>query len=275
MGVHILMKKKLLLGLISILCLVTALSVSGCSSSGGSTTINVAADTTFPPFESETKDGKVTGFDIDMIKAIADKENLKLKFHTMNFTGIIPALQAHSVDVAVAGITIKKSRMGAVNFSDAYYKSGASILVLKKDASKISTLKDLDGKTVATKKGTSSVDILKKEGNIKIKQFDNIDNAYNDLLSGGSVAVVFDNPVNSNFASSNSKVQIVGSLLSGEYYGIAVDKSKSDLLKKINDGLAAIRKDGTFDKIYKQYFGNDKNGIVKAGTAPGSVALSS
>src|SRR4051812_16108244 len=66
-------------------------------------TIRVAADTTFPPFESE-KDGKVQGFDIEMINAIAKKENLKVDLSTMQFTGLIPALQAKSVDVAVAGI---------------------------------------------------------------------------------------------------------------------------------------------------------------------------
>src|SRR3546814_16902226 len=83
---------------------------------------------TFPPFELE-KDGKLEGFDIDMIKAIAKAENLNIKLKTMPFDGIIPSLKVGSIDTAVAGITIKESRMSNTNFRNAYYKSGLSILV--------------------------------------------------------------------------------------------------------------------------------------------------
>src|SRR3546814_6294954 len=93
-----------------------------------------------------------------MINAIAKAEGLTVKIKTMPFNGIIPSLQAGSVDAAVAGITIKTSRMQNVNFSNAYYKSGLSVLV-KKD-SKITGFDDLKGHVVATKKATSSVDYM-------------------------------------------------------------------------------------------------------------------
>ncbi len=277
------MTKKRIIGfLTAFLCLSVFLvgcgsSKGGSSSSGGgsdsSNTILVGADTTFPPFESE-KNGKVTGFDIAMIKAIAKKENLKLApIKTMEFSGIIPNLQGGQIDVGVAGITIKTSRMDTVNFSNAYYKSGLSILV-KKDSG-INSLDDLKGKLVATKKATSSVDYLKQHGfnDSDIKQFDNIDQAYSTLESGGANAVVFDNPVNINFMNSHKDVHIVGGLLTGEYYGIAVSKKKTDLLKKINDGLAAIQKDGTYKKLFDEYLGGDTNGLVDGVKAPKDVAL--
>lgn len=277
------MTKKRIVGfLVAFLCLSVFLvgcgsSKGGSNSSGGSSdssnTILVGADTTFPPFESE-KNGKVTGFDIAMIEAIAKKENLKIApYKTMDFSGIIPALQGGTIDVGVAGITIKKSRMDSVNFSNAYYKSGLSILV-KKDSG-INSIDDLKGKLIATKKATSSVDYLKQHGfqDSDIKQFDNIDTAYSTLESGGADAVVFDNPVNINFMNSHSDVHIVGGLLTGEYYGIAVTKKKPDLLKKINDGLAAIQKDGTYKKLFDQYLGGDTNGLVNGVKAPSDVAL--
>jgi polar amino acid transport system substrate-binding protein/glutamine transport system substrate-binding protein len=232
----------------------------------------VAADTTFPPFESE-KDGKVQGFDIDMINAIAKQENLKVELSTMQFTGLIPALQAQSVDVAVAGITIKKSRLNAVDFSNAYYKSGLSVLT--KTNSPIQSVDDLKSKLVATKKGTSSVDLLKSKGipEKNIKQFDNINDAYSALASGGADAVVFDNPVNLDYANSNKDVHVVGGLLTGEYYGIAVVKNNPELLKKINDGLKTIKANGEYKKLFDHYFGGDLSGAVQENLAPASVAL--
>jgi glutamine transport system substrate-binding protein len=270
------------------LLLVGVLSASllaGCGSSSSKTTsssssqnttkqqtIKVAADTTFPPFESQ-KDGKVQGFDIDMINAIAKKENLKIELSTMPFTGLIPALQAKSVDVAVAGITIKKSRLAAVDFSNAYYLSGISVLT-KKDAS-FKSLDDLKTKLVATKKGTSSVDLLKTKGipEGNIKQYDNINDAYSALASGGADAVVFDSPVNQDYANTHSDVHAIQSIPTGEYYGIAVVKNNPELLKKINDGLKGIKDDGQYEKLFDKYFGGDKSGVVKEELAPDKAAL--
>jgi glutamine transport system substrate-binding protein len=235
-------------------------------------TIRVAADTTFPPFESE-KDGKVQGFDIEMINAIAKKENLKVDLSTMQFTGLIPALQAKSVDVAVAGITIKKSRLTAVDFSNAYYKSGLSVLTKKRSSAK--SLNDLKTKLVATKKGTSSVDLLKSKGipEKNIKQFDNINDAYSALASDGADAVVFDTPVNQDYANTHSDVHAIQSIPTGEYYGIAVVKNNPDLLKKINDGLKAIKEDGQYAKLFDKYFSGDKSGVVNEELAPDKAAL--
>lgn len=238
----------------------------------GKTSIVVGADTTFPPFETE-KNGKVTGFDIDMIKAIAKAENLKVTLKTMPFDGIIPSLQAGSVDVAVAGITIKQSRMQSVNFSNAYYKSGLSVLV--KSNSKIKSFADLKGHVIATKKATSSVDYMMGHGidSKYIKQFQNIDVAYQALETGGADAVVFDNPVNVNFKVQHKNVKIVGGLLTGEYYGIALTKKAPDLVNKINDGLEKIKKDGTYRKLFVQYFGGDTNGMVNEIKTPADVAV--
>jgi glutamine transport system substrate-binding protein len=264
---------------------VTASLLAGCGSDSSKTTssstskkdtaqqtIKVAADTTFPPFESQ-KDGEIQGFDIDMINAIAKKENLKVTLSTMPFTGLIPALQAKSVDVAVAGITIKKTRLTAVDFSNAYYLSGISVLT-KKDAS-FKSLDDLKTKLVATKKGTSSVDLLRSKGipDANIKQYDNINDAYSSLASGGADAVVFDSPVNQDYANTHNDVHAIQSIPTGEYYGIAVVKNNPDLLKKINDGLKAIKEDGQYQKLFDKYFGGDKSGVVQEDLAPDKAAL--
>ncbi|MBV6303319.1 basic amino acid ABC transporter substrate-binding protein [Candidimonas humi] len=262
----------------SITTLMAGLLFSACAftasaASGGKLTILVGADTTFPPFETEVN-GKVSGFDIDMIQAIAKAENMQVTLKTMPFNGLIPSLQAGSIDAAVAGITIKKSRMQNVDFSDAYYKSGLSVLV--KADSKIKSFADLKGHVVATKKATSSVDYMTEHGidSRYIKQFQDIDVAYQALMTGGADAVVFDNPVNVNFKTSHKNVKIVGDLLTGEYYGIAITKKKPELVDKINAGLAKIKKSGEYHQLFVKYFGGDTRGAVKGVEKPDSVAVS-
>lgn len=222
--------------------------------------ITVGADTTFPPFEMEQK-GKVTGFDIDLIHAIAKAEGLKIKLSTMDFQGLIPALQTGTIDVAVAGITITDQRAKVVNFSHPYYHSGLSILV-KKD-SPVKSLESLNGKTVAVKLGTTADLMMSKNTGVKVQRFTNIDDAYNQMENGGADAVVFDNPVNLNYAKTHSNVHVVGKLLTGEDYGIAVTKADPWLLTKVNNGLYKVYKSGQYAKLYKHYFGQDKNGLVK------------
>lgn len=254
--------------------LAISLGATSIASAQSGTSIVVGADTTFPPFETETN-GQVTGFDIDMINAIAKAENMTVSLKTLPFDGIIPSLQAGSIDAAVAGITIKKSRMQNVDFSDAYYKSGLSVLV-KKD-SDIKSFDDLkNGHVVATKKATSSVDYLTGHG-VKqdyIKQFQSIDAAYQALETGGADAVIFDNPVNVNFKAAHDDVQTVGPLLTGEYYGIAISKQKPELVQKINDGLAKIKESGEYQKLFDKYFGGDTSGVVKEVQKPDAVAIS-
>jgi polar amino acid transport system substrate-binding protein/glutamine transport system substrate-binding protein len=164
--------------------------------------------------------------------------------------------------------------MQNVDFSDAYYKSGLSVLV--KANSKIKGFDDLKGHVVATKKATSSVDYMTGHGIDlgHIKQFQNIDSAYQALMTGGADAVVFDNPVNVNFKTSHPKgVKVVGDLLTGEYYGIAITKKEPWLTEKLNAGLAKIKKNGEYKKLFVKYFGGDVSGAVNEAASPSSVAV--
>lgn len=250
---------------------------SGNSTGGsGTKTLSFVLGTspTYPPFETK-KNGKLTGFDIEMINDIAKLENLKIKtVRTMQFSGLIPALVSDQVDASVAGFTIKQSRMQKVNFSNAYYLSGQSILVQKN--SSITGLKDLKGKVVGVKKATTGADFAKSHGLKKLKEFNSTALLYSSLMNGSVSAVIFDNPGNSAFAKDHSsKVKVVGGMLTGEYYGIAVSKKKPELLKKINAGLKKIQSNGDYQKIFQQYFGSDKNGYISKVMTPKQVVAKS
>jgi polar amino acid transport system substrate-binding protein/glutamine transport system substrate-binding protein len=270
------MKKQLSVMLAAVVTAAAVLSFSASATAANSQaekSITVAADTTFPPFETE-KHGKVTGFDIDMIEAIAKAENLQLRIKTMPFNGIIPSLKTGAVNAAVAGITITNSRRKNVDYSNAYYRAGLSILVKK--GSSIKDFPDLKGHIIATKKGTSTVTYLVKHhiDLSHVKQYQNISSAYQALLSGGVDAVVFDNPVNVNFTNQHKSVETVGNLLTKEYYGIAVSKKDASwLVPKFNDGLAKIKKSGLYRKLFEKYFGGDTSGLVKGVKKPAEVSV--
>ncbi len=235
--------------------------------------ILIGSDVTFPPFDIQ-KEGKMTGFDIDMIHAIAKAEDMNIKIKPMQFNGIIPSLQSGAIDVAVSGMFITKKRLQRVDFSQPYFHSGLSILV-KKD-SPINSFADLKGHVVAAKKATAGSTYLLSHGIDPhyVKQFQNLGGVYQSLASGAADAVCFDNATNIQFMNKHPGYKIVGGLLSGGYYGIAVSKKNPELVATINAGLAQIRKDGEYAKLFDKYFGGNTSGAVKMAMTPQSVALS-
>lgn len=215
----------------------------------------VATDTAFVPFEFK-QDGKYTGFDIELWDAIAKEAGLKYSLRPMDFNGIIPGLQTRNIDAALAGITIRDDRKKVIDFSDPYYESGLAILV-NKDNTAITSAKDLEGKQVAVKIGTATVDYLKANvPNARLKLFPNIDNAFLELATGRVDAVVHDTPNLQYFANTGGKgrVKVVGSLKSGDYYGIGFPKG-SELVPVVNKALKAIQANGTYDALYTKWFG--------------------
>lgn len=243
------------------------------AASAAGTQLLIGADTTFPPFEM-MKDGHVIGFDIDMLKHIAKLEGFTYTIKPMPFEGLIPSLQSGAINAAVAGMSITKPRTKHVDFSDAYYRSGLSVLVRK--GSPIKGFADLKGHVIGTKKGTSSMAYLRdhKVDMQNIKQFANISSAYAALENGSVDAVFFDNPSNAYFKSTHGGVQIVGSLKNGQYYGFAISKKNPELVKKFNDGIKKLRANGYYASLFDKYFSGDRHGEVKKVIDPLSVAVS-
>ena len=203
----------------------------------------VATDTAFVPFEFKQGD-KYVGFDVDLWAAIA--KELKLDYEL-------------NVDLALAGITITDERKKAIDFSDGYYKSGLLAMV-KANNNDVKSVKDLDGKVVAVKSGTGSVDYAK--ANIKTKdlrQFPNIDNAYMELGTNRADAVLHDTPNILYFikTAGNGQFKAVGDSLEAQQYGIAFPKGSDELRDKVNGALKTLRENGTYNEIYKKWFGTE------------------
>lgn len=216
----------------------------------------VVSDTSFVPFEFK-EDGEYVGFDIELINAIADEVGFKVNLETTNFDGIIPGLQTGSFDIALAGISITEERAKKIDYSDPYYESGLRIGV-SVDNDDINGIEDLEGKTIATRLGSTSAAYIKD--NIKdaeANQYEQLDQAYLAVENGSADAILYDAPNVAYYIKTKGEdsLKMVGDLYQAEDYGIAITKGKDDLVEAINDGLATLRENGKYAEIYEKWFG--------------------
>ncbi|WP_148716620.1 basic amino acid ABC transporter substrate-binding protein [Chitinolyticbacter meiyuanensis] len=233
--------------------------VAGTAAAAGKT-YQVASDAAYAPFESLNSKQEVVGFDVDVLTAVAAKGGFAVKFHNTPWEGIFATLGTGDRDIVSSAVTITEERKQTMDFSDPYFE--AKQLIAVPAASKIAKFADLKGKKVGVQTGTTGDEVVQKllgKTNPNIKRFESTPLALQELLSGGVDAVVADNGVVVNFIANNKGAKMKtldDASFAKEYYGFAVKKGNKDLLTKINKGLATIKADGTYDKIYKKYFGN-------------------
>ncbi|PAU71753.1 transporter substrate-binding domain-containing protein [Vreelandella alkaliphila] len=221
-------------------------------------TVNVATDPSFVPFEMmDPETGEMIGFDMDIINAVAERAGFEVNLTTMEFSGIIPAVQTGSQEIALAGITITDERAEVVDFSAPYYDSGLQIIV-RADNEEVSSLEDLAGLTIATKIGSTSYDFLQQElgEDADITPYPGTADMYMALLGRNVDAVLYDAPNVAYFSQTRGegRTKVVGPLYEGQQYGIVFHKG-SEWVEPTNEALASMREDGTYDEIYTKWFG--------------------
>ncbi|GLR63964.1 transporter substrate-binding domain-containing protein [Marinospirillum insulare] len=221
-------------------------------------TLKALTDPSFVPFEMmDPASGEMIGFDMDILAEVAKRAGFEYDLKTMDFNGIIPALQTRNTDIALAGITITKEREKIVDFSDPYYDSGLRILV-RSNNDQVETIQDLKGKKVGTKIGSTSYNFLVQElgEDNSVTPYPGSSDMYMALMSGAIDAVFYDAPNVGYFSSTKGKgrTKVTGPLYEGQQYGIAL-VSGSPWVKKVNKALAGMKADGTYKTIYEKWFG--------------------
>lgn len=251
--------RHVLIGLLSLVCVVTFAACGGTqtadSGATGGASLKVATEPAFPPFESQAAGGSLEGFDIDLFNAIGEASGLKIEFESLPFDGIIPALQAGTVDAAISAMTITAERAQTVSFSRPYFKAGLAIAVRETDTS-ITSLDSLRNKKIAVQIGTTGADTAKKVAGAQVRTFDSAPLALQELSNGNVDAVINDAPVTLYAIKSGNIAGLkVASdqLLTEEFYGIALPK-ESPNLEKVNSGLKTIIDNGKYAEIYKKWF---------------------
>jgi ABC-type amino acid transport substrate-binding protein len=227
-------------------------STSGGGGGGAGETLTVGSDIPYPPFE-QGKAGNYTGFDIELMEAIAEKIGRTAEFQDTSFETIFRDVSQGKFDAVISAATITPEREKAVAFSDPYYLSEQAILV--KEGSDIKGLEDLSGTTVGVQQGTTGQELAKEEANAsEVRPYPEGPDAVNALKAGTVEAVVIDAPVAANAVEKSGGIEIAEKVPTEEEYGIALAQDETELLDEINRGLKEVEEDGTYTKIYEKWF---------------------
>lgn len=219
----------------------------------------VGTEPTFPPFEmTDEKTGDIIGFDIELIKAIAENQGLEVQIQSLGFDGLIPALQSGQIDIAASGMTITEERAKEVQFSNPYINAGLALAVAESNET-VTSVEDLEGLVVGVQIGTTGAIeamALLEEGLIAdVKTYNTVDIVMLELTNGGVDAVINDLPVTHAYmAKQEGTIKIVGEPLTSESYGFAIRLDDKELGEKINAGLAELIEDGFYEELTQKYF---------------------
>jgi polar amino acid transport system substrate-binding protein len=233
--------------------LMTALSLLLAACGGGGDKIQVATDATWPPFEMLDESTKeIVGFDIDLMKAVAEKAGIEIEFVNVSWDPLLSGMATCQYDASISAMTITEERKQEFAFSDPYFAAG-QVVTVRIDNTDITGSESLPGRKVGAQLGTTG-DIVSKDMGADTKSYDDIGLAFQDLMNGQIDAVVADNPLALGYVAKNAdKLKTVGAVFTDEYYGIAVCKDKPELVEQLNKGLKAVQEEGLIEELVDKW----------------------
>ena len=224
--------------------------------------LTVGTDPTSAPFEFQNEKGDIVGFDMEAAAAAAKKVGLDVKFVSTPWEGAFNALAQGDRDVLASAITITDERKQTMDFSEPYFQ--ASQLIAVAEGSKVTKLDDLKKSKIGVQTSTTGEEVVVKllgKTSANIKRFESTPLALAELAAGGVDAVVADNGVVIHYLANNPNAKfksVNDASFAPEFYGLAFKKGNAELVAQFNKGLADIKADGSYQKIYDQYFASAK-----------------
>ncbi|MBV9706931.1 MAG: ABC transporter permease subunit, partial [Chloroflexi bacterium] len=226
-------------------------------------TLTVGSDTTYPPQEFiDTATGQATGFDIDLITAIAQRMGLKTTIVPAGFDTIIDSLNAKRFDVVISAVAISNERKQKADFVP-YFNAGASLLVQKGNPRHITSTSDLCGLNVGVQKGTVEQDYLttadkackeKHKSAINLTILQNQTDVVQLLATGRVVATYQDSPVTDYYLQQNAgRFDVGGSVVNAVAEGMAIRKGDTSMFNAVQTALNQLKTDGTYRKLFKKW----------------------
>lgn len=224
--------------------------------SKGKLTIGTASG--YPPYEFvdvTSSDQSVTGIDIELAQAIADKLGVELEVQDMNFSSLLTSLSAGKVDMAIAGISPTDERKETYDFSDSYLFADQSIIINKSDADKYKTLDDFKGKTLAAEKSTTQEALCQeKMPDCPLTSLEKVPDCILELKNGKAEGVVVESVVGEQYILTDDTLQFADATFdTKKESAIAINKGNDDLLEILNEVIKENQDNGNFDKWVEEY----------------------
>lgn len=255
--------------LVLLVLLVPAQASAAPAENGAQPVVRVGTEGTYPPFSfHDPSTAELTGYDIEVIKAIAEEAGWKLEFVETQWDAIFPALDAQRIDVIANQVSVNDERQAKYGLSDTYtYSHG--VIVRRKGDDSIKTLADLKGKTTA-QSATSNWAQVARDAGANVEAVEGFAQAAALLAQGRVDAIVNDNIAVLDYLASTGSddVEIVGN--AGEETSeqvLAFRKDDTGLLDQANKAITALQADGTLREISEKYFKADVSVPDGGGTA--------
>ena len=217
-----------------------------------------ATDTTLIPMSFVGDDGKISGFEPDLINEISKTAGFDYELVNVEWAGLFGGLITQKYDAVVASVTILDERKKRMAFSIPYLRSGLA-LVVRRDSEKINSVEDLKREQllIGAQLGTTSYFYLEKDPAIRKKGYQAYGHAVADLIKGEIDAVLGESTGTLYYKNQRKdyfqKIKMVGEILTEEYYGIVLRKTDPDLLNKIDTALKQLLEDGTVSRLHAKW----------------------
>jgi polar amino acid transport system substrate-binding protein len=229
--------------------------------------LKTAVDGTFAPHAMPKLEGGIQGFNVDLANEIGKRLKRPVEITATQFSGILPSLQAGTIDFVAAPVTVTKERAENYLFTEGYLNTDYQFLI-KKGEPAITDLKQLKGKVVSVNKGSaydSWARSLEEEVGWKVESFGTQTDAVQAVLAGRAYANVAGNTVIQWAVKQQPQLQLSYLHSTGLVWAAAVRKDSKALLLQIENAIECIKKDGTMAAMHERWFGTKP--------APGSAAV--
>ncbi len=203
-------------------------------------------------FQDPVDQARVTGFETEIIEAVAARLGRRPVMVQNDWDGLIPGLQRDLYDVVIDGLEITPEHARAVDFSEPYYRTFEQIVV-RRDERGLDTRALLRGHVVGTLKASLAARMLQDDPAIAVRTYDEEINVYADLAARRIDAVLLDWPIALYYAQPDPRLKLVGAPVGALSYGIAVRKGDAALLAGIDAALDSMRRDGTLTRILSRW----------------------
>ncbi|KIL41832.1 cysteine ABC transporter substrate-binding protein [Gordoniibacillus kamchatkensis] len=225
-------------------------------------TLKVGLMGTYAPYNFLNDKKEIDGFDADIAKEIAKRLGVKVEFAPQEFSALIPSLQAGKIDAIISQVTITDERKQQIDFTQPYITNEVKIIV-RQDNNTITKLEDFKGKNIGVGLGTNDEaylrnEVLPKVGNFTIKTYDDVITSLQDLNAGRIDATINNLYALKPIVDKNGfKIKAVGQAIKADKAGVAVRKNNPEFLAALDKALTDMKADGTYNTIFKKWFGEE------------------
>lgn len=221
--------------------------------------LKVGTTPTYVPFEMTDKQGRIVGFEIDLLQAMSRALGVELELVAVPYTELLSGLMARKFDLIGSGMTVTQERNLKLNFSDSFIVVGQTVLLHPRLAGKVASIEDLDdaGYRIATTEGTTAEAAAQRFlGAARLSSFATPEEGVRQVVTGAADAFIHDAPYNliAMTRPENQALLALEQPFTYEPLAFGLKKGDYDSLNWINHFLNQVAQDGTYDRLYDKWF---------------------